>query len=257
VSFDPAAFRLDGRRALVTGGAAGIGAAIACGLAASGADVAVTVNRRAADDVLAGIAAHGRRGVALPADLARLDAAGAAALVATCVDRLGGLDVLVNNAGIIHRAAAVDHGEAEWRRLLQVNLDAAFLLSQAAGRRMAAAGFGRIVNVASVLGFQGGRFVAAYVASKHALVGLTRALCNEWAAAGVTVNALAPGYTVSENTAALRADDERAAALLARIPAGRWGEPDDMAGAAVFLASSAAAYVNGATLAVDGGWLSA
>lgn len=242
---------------LVTGGTRGIGRAIVESFALAGARVAFTY-RSSTDEAKAlkrDLEANGTEVLVFQGDAA--DFAAAEEAVGGVLDAWGSLDVLVNNAGIIHRAAAVDHGEAEWRRLLQVNLDAAFLLSQAAGRRMAAAGFGRIVNVASVLGFQGGRFVAAYVASKHALVGLTRALCNEWAAAGVTVNALAPGYTVSENTAALRADDERAAALLARIPAGRWGEPDDMAGAAVFLASSAAAYVNGATLAVDGGWLSA
>lgn len=255
MGFDPSWLRVDGRRALVTGGAAGIGAAIAEALAACGADVAVSVNRRPPADVLAAIAHHGRRGVALTADLAELDAAGAAGLVDACVERLGGIDILVNNAGVIHREPAVDHGEADWRRVLQVNLDAAFLLAQAAGRRMRAAGGGRIINVASVLSFQGGKRVPAYAASKHAILGLTRALANEWGAAGVTTNAIAPGYTATDNTAELRADAERSAELLARIPAGRWAEPADIAGATVFLASPAAAYVNGAVLAVDGGWL--
>jgi len=251
----PETFSLAGRRALVTGGAAGIGAAVAVALARCGADVAVTRHSRPADTVLAAVEAAGRRAVALDADMAALDPAGAERLVAGAAEALGGVDVLVNNAGIIHRADAADFGHDAWRRVLHVDLDAAWLLSRAAGRRMLAAGGGRIVNVASVLSFQGGVRVPAYAAAKHALAGLTKALANEWAGRGVGVNAVAPGYTATENTAALRADPERSRSLLDRIPAGRWAEPADIAGAVVFLASPAAAYVHGHVLAVDGGWL--
>ncbi|MEQ8965251.1 MAG: SDR family oxidoreductase [Azospirillaceae bacterium] len=251
----PDAFSLAGRRALVTGGAAGIGASVAVALARCGADVAVTRHSRPADAVVAAIGAAGRRAAVLDADMAGLDPEGAGRLVAETEAALGGIDILVNNAGIIHRDAAEDFDHAAWRQVLDVNLDAAWLLSQAAGRRMLAAGGGSIVNIASVLSFQGGVRVPAYAAAKHALAGLTKALANEWAGRGVAVNAIAPGYTATENTAALRADPERSRDLLARIPAGRWAEPDDIAGAAVFLASPAASYVHGHVLAVDGGWL--
>jgi 2-deoxy-D-gluconate 3-dehydrogenase len=252
----PEAFSLAGRRALVTGGATGIGAAIARALAAFGADVAVTAHRRPADSVLGDIRALGRRAVALAADLGALDEQKAATLAADAEARLGGLDILVNNAGIIRRAEALDHSYADWRAVMTVDLDAMFLLSQAAARRMAPRRSGRIVNIASVLAFEGGIRVPGYAAAKHAVVGLTRAIANEWAAHGVTVNAIAPGYVATENTAALRQDAARMRDLLARIPAGRFGEPDEIAGAAVFLASPAAAYVTGSTLVVDGGWLS-
>jgi 2-deoxy-D-gluconate 3-dehydrogenase len=250
-----ASFSLAGRRALVTGGAAGIGASIAAAFAAAGADVAVTVHERGADDVLAAIRGTGRKAEAIKADLGALDETGASALVEAAAERLGGLDILVNNAGIIRRAAALDHAFSDWRAVMAVNLDAAFLLSQAAARRMAAQGFGRIVNIASVLSFQGGIRVPGYSASKHAIVGLTRALANEWAGKGINVNAIAPGYVVTENTKALRQDEARMRDLLARIPLGRFAEPEEIAGAAVFLASPAASYVNGSVLTVDGGWL--
>ena len=251
----PAAFSLAGRAALVTGGATGIGAAIARALATFGADVAVTMHERGADEVLRDIRALGRRAEALPADLGALDEASATALVATAETLLGGLDILVNNAGIIRRAEALEHRHADWRAVMSVNLDAVFLMSQAAARRMASRKSGRIVNIASVLAFEGGVRVPGYAAAKHAVVGLTRALANEWAAEGITVNAIAPGYVATENTAALRRDETRMLDLLARIPMGRFGEPDEIAGAAVFLASPAAAYVTGSTLVVDGGWL--
>jgi 2-deoxy-D-gluconate 3-dehydrogenase len=253
--FDIAAFSLARRRALVTGGATGIGRAIAEAFAASGADVAVTAHKRGADDVLAAITALGRKAEAIDADLGSLDEHGAASLIDAVVERLGGIDILVNNAGIIRRADALDHSWSDWRAVMDVNIDAAWLLSQAAGRRMAASGGGRIVNIASVLSFQGGIRVPAYTAAKHAILGLTRALANEWAAKSVNVNAIAPGYVITENTRALRQDEGRMRDLLSRIPAGRFAEPDEIAGAAVFLASPAASYVNGSVLAVDGAWL--
>jgi 2-deoxy-D-gluconate 3-dehydrogenase len=252
----PAAFSLEGRRALVTGGAGGIGAAIAEAFAVHGADVAVTAHHRGAADVLASIRKLGRRAEALQADLGALTPEGAAALVEEAEARLGGgLDVLVNNAGIIRRADAIEHSLEDWRAVMGVNLDAVWLLSQAAARKMAPRRSGRIVAIASVLSFQGGIRVPGYTAAKHAVVGLTKALANEWAAQGITVNAIAPGYVVTENTRALRQDESRMRDLLARIPAGRFAEPDEIAGAAVFLASPAAAYVNGSVLTVDGGWL--
>ncbi len=250
-----ALFSLEGRRALVTGGAAGIGAAIAEGLAAAGADVALVHHSRPPEPVLDAVRALGRQALGLPCDLASLDEAGAEALIAAAEAALGQVDILVNNAGIIHREPALEHGFADWRRVLAVDLDAAFLLAQAAARRMVERGDGRIINVASVLAFEGGVNVPGYAAAKHGLLGLTRALANEWAPLGVNVNAIAPGYTATANTAALREDAARSAALLARIPAGRFAAAHEMAGAAVFLASAAASYVHGAVIAVDGGWL--
>ena len=255
MAFSPADFSLDGRKALVTGGASGIGAAIATGLAASGADVCVTFNRQPADATLDAIAQAGRRGKALQCDLSALDEAGATALADSARDALGGVDILINNAGIIRRAPALDHGLEDWRAVLSTNLDAAFLLSQAAARIMAKAGGGSIVSTASVLSYQGGILVPGYAASKHALIGLTQALSNEWAGQGINVNAIAPGYTATDNTQALRDDPERSAALLNRIPAGRFAEPDEMVGAVVFLCSPAASYVHGSVITIDGGWL--
>jgi 2-deoxy-D-gluconate 3-dehydrogenase len=252
----PAAFSLQGQRALVTGGASGIGAAIAQAFAAFGADVAVTAHERGADATLSAVRALGRRAEAVRADFQAFGEDDAAALVAEVEARLGGLDILVNNAGIIRRAEALDHPYADWRAVMAVDLDAVWLLSQATARKMAPHGGGRIINIASVLSFQGGIRVPGYTAAKHAVVGLTKALANEWAAHGITVNAIAPGYVVTENNRALRQDESRMRELLARIPAGRFAEPDEIAGAAVFLASPAAAYVTGSVLSVDGGWLS-
>jgi 2-deoxy-D-gluconate 3-dehydrogenase len=248
-------FDLTGRRALVTGGATGIGEGIALGLAAAGADVALTYRSHQPEGTIARIEALGRKAAAVQADFTGMDEAAAGEVVRFASDALGGLDILVNNAGIIHRGDATDMALEDWRRVLSVNLDSVWLLSQAAGRRMVAQGSGKIVIVSSVLASQGGLRVPAYTASKHAVTGLARALCNEWAGRGVNVNAIAPGYTATDNTQALRDDPDRSAALLARIPAGRFAEPSEMAGAAVFLASDAAAYCHGSTITVDGGWL--
>jgi len=248
-------FRLDGQVAVVTGASRGLGQAMAVALAQAGADV---VGIASSDQQLTAdlVRATGRQFLAQPLDLGCTTAAEQAA----CMDRAaawqGRLDVLVNNAGIIRRADALDTTTEDWRAVLNVNLDAAFYLAQAAAHHMRAQPQGgSIINIASMLSFQGGIRVPAYAAAKSALTGLTRALCNEWAPLGIRVNAIAPGYMATDNTAALQADPQRNAAILARIPAGRWGQPEDMAGAVVFLASQAAVYVNGHTLAVDGGWL--
>ncbi|MCT4577071.1 glucose 1-dehydrogenase [Donghicola sp.] len=248
-------FDLTGRKALVTGGATGIGEGIALALASAGADVALTYRSHAPEDTIAKIEATGRKAAAVRADFTDIDEDAAANVVNFAADALGGLDILVNNAGIIHREDSRDMSLADWRRVLSVNLDSVWLLSQAAGKRMVAQGSGKILIVSSVLGSQGGLRVPGYASSKHAILGLTKALCNEWAPHGVNVNAIAPGYTATDNTQALRDDPERSKALLDRIPAGRFAEPAEIAGAAVFLASDAAAYCHGSCVTVDGGWL--
>jgi len=245
-------FDLGGRVAAVTGANTGLGRAIAEALAAAGADIAA-IGRSDPADTLATVQKLGRRGIWVKADLgSKPDYTG---IVAEVVKTLGGLHILVNNAGIIRRANAIDFTEADWDAVLDVNLKAAFFLSQAAARHMIPAGGGKIINIASMLSFQGGIRVPSYTASKSGIAGLTKLLANEWAASGINVNAIAPGYFATNNTAALQADTRRNAEILARIPAGRWGNPDDLGGAAVFLASSAANYVQGITLPVDGGWL--
>lgn len=246
-------FRLDGRVALVTGGDKGLGRGMAEALARAGADVAVTSRSGAADETLAAIAAAGRRGLALAADFSTANSP--ERLVTETVTQLGRIDILVNNAGTIRRADAAEMTIEDWQAVLNVNLNALWTLSQAAGRVMLAQGGGKIINTASLLSFQGGIRVPAYTAAKHAVAGLTKALANEWAAHGINVNAIAPGYMVTDNTQALRADPQRSRQILERIPAGRWGTPDDLAGAVVFLASRASDYVHGHVLAVDGGWL--
>ena len=248
-------FDLTGRRALVTGGATGIGEGIALALAGAGADVALTYRSHEPQQVQQAIEAMGRRSAAVKADLAGMDEAATTKVIDFAREGLGGLDILVNNAGMIHREDSTDMALEDWRRVLSVNLDSVWLLSQAAGRHMVAQGSGRIITVASVLSHQGGLRVPGYAASKHAVLGLTRALCNEWAPHGVNVNAIAPGYTATDNTQALRDDPDRSRALLERIPAGRFADPAEIAGAAVFLASDAAAYCHGSVIAVDGGWL--
>ena len=247
-------FRLDGRVALVTGGNRGLGLACAVALAEAGADVAL-LGRTDPKHPVRRIEALGRRAGYVPCDLATAGPAAFAGAVRAVQADLGRLDILVNNAGIIRRAPAAVTSAADWDDVMTVNVDAVFQLCQAAGRVMLAQGSGKIINIASMLSFQGGIRVPAYTAGKHAVLGITRALANEWASSGVNVNAIAPGYMVTDNTAALREDPERAGAILDRIPAGRWGSPDDLGGAVVFLASEAARYVHGAVLPVDGGWL--
>jgi 2-deoxy-D-gluconate 3-dehydrogenase len=242
-------FRLDGKRALVTGANTGIGQAIALGLAQAGATV-LAAGRSSLDETLGLLAAEGLagEGVALELD----DPMAAAARLAEA----GEIDILVNNAGIIRRADAVDFTEADWDEVIDVNLKAMFFLSQAFARAAFARGTGgAIVSIASLLSFQGGIRVPSYTAAKHGVAGLTKLLANEWAARGINVNAIAPGYIATSNTEALRADADRNRAIIDRIPAGRWGEAADIAGAAVFLASPAAKYVHGTVLPVDGGWL--
>jgi len=232
-------FRLDGRTTLVTGGNRGLGQACARALAEAGAAVTVL----------------GRKPPTFDTDFVACDLATATPAELTAVVDEVRPDILVNNAGVIRRGPAVEVAPEDWDEVLTVDLNAVFHLCRAAGRHMLAAGHGKIINVASMLSFQGGVRVPAYAAAKHAVAGLTKALANEWAAHGVNVNAVAPGYLATDNTSALRGDPARSAEILARIPAGRWGTPDDLAGAVVFLASDAARYVHGAILPVDGGWL--
>ncbi|QWP75291.1 2-dehydro-3-deoxy-D-gluconate 5-dehydrogenase KduD [Lysobacter sp. K5869] len=245
-------FSLHGRVALVTGANRGLGQAIALALARAGADVALVASGDS-NETAALVQALGRRALVLRADLSSLDPI--ENVVADTERGLGGLDILVNNAGVIRRADALDFSEQDWDEVMNVNLKSAFFLAQAAGRRMVANGRGKIINIASMLSFQGGIRVPSYTASKSGLAGITRLLANEWAGKGVNVNAIAPGYMSTDNTAQLRADEGRNREILARIPAGRWGTPDDLGGAAVFLAGRASDYVNGAILPVDGGWL--
>jgi len=245
-------FNLAGRTALVTGANTGLGQGIAVALAQAGADI-VAAGRSPAADTAARVQALGRRFLDVRADLSSTRPV--REVVDAAVGLNGRLDIVVNNAGIIRRADSLDVEEADWDAVIATNLKSPFFLAQAAARHMAAHGGGKIINIASLLSFQGGIRVPAYAASKSAIAGLTRALANEWAAQGINVNAIAPGYFDTNNTAALRADPVREPAILARIPAGRWGQPQDLGGAAVFLASHASDYVHGIVLPVDGGWL--
>lgn len=245
-------FNLAGRVAVVTGANTGLGQAVAIALAGAGATI-VAIGRSPCPDTAAQVRGAGRDFLFVQADLSSTPAALAAA--ATAIGAHGKIDILVNNAGIIRRADSLDVTEEDWDAVIDTNLKSLFFLSQAAARHMAGNGGGKIINVASLLSFQGGIRVPAYAASKSAVAGLTRALANEWAALGINVNAIAPGYFETNNTAALRADPVREPAILARIPAGRWGRPDDLAGAAIFLGSPASDYVHGVVLPVDGGWL--
>lgn len=248
-------FQLNGKTALVTGSHRGLGSAIALALAHAGADVACHGRGSDPGTICAGIQALGRRSAYFPGDLANADAC--ATLIEKTVAEFGSLDILVNNAGIIRRSPAVEYSSDDWEQVISIDLTAVFRLSQLAARQMFKQGTpGKILNIASVLSFQGGILVPAYAAAKGGIVQLTRAFANEWAAKGINVNAIAPGYMATDNTTALRDDPVRSRAILERIPAGRWGQPSDLAGAAVFLCSQASDYVHGHVLVVDGGWLS-
>lgn len=250
----PAAyFDLTGKVALVTGARRGLGQAIAVALASAGADI-VALGPREMPETAAAVTATGRRFETILADLG--DANDYAALATAAADCFGRIDILVNNSGIIRRHDFLDYPEADWDAVMAVDLKSLFFLSQAVARLMTVGGIaGRIVNVASILSFQGGIRVPAYTAAKHGVVGLTRAMANELAPMGITVNAIAPGYIATDNTERLRADPARSQAIIDRIPAGRWGEPADLATAILFLASPGSSYVTGVTIPIDGGWL--
>lgn len=246
-------FDLSGKTAIVTGANTGLGQGIAQALAMAGADIAA-VGRTAPAETQKTVEALGRRFVAISADLSSMEPIGR--VLDETVAAFGGVDILVNNAGIIRRNDALEFTEDDWDAVMDVNLKTTFFLTQAVAKQMLAQGRGgKIINVASMLSYQGGIRVASYTASKSGLAGITKLLANEWAAKGINVNAIAPGYFATNNTEALRADEGRTRDIMARIPAGRWGEPSDLGGAAVFLASAASDYVHGTLLPVDGGWL--
>jgi 2-deoxy-D-gluconate 3-dehydrogenase len=247
-------FKLDGKVAIVTGSERGLGRGMAVALAQAGADIVGVTYVESATETQAAIAAAGRKYVHVMANLSTIEPV--ERIVDTALKAFGHIDILVNNAGIIIRNDTVDFTEKEWDDVMNVNLKSAFFLCQAVARRFIAQGSGgKIVNVASMLSFQGGVRVPSYTASKSGIKGITMLMANEWAKHGICVNAVAPGYMATDNTTQLRADEKRSAEILGRIPAGRWGLPEDLGGAVVFLASKASDYVNGYTLAIDGGWL--
>lgn len=247
------AFSLTGKVALVTGCDTGLGQGMTVALAEAGCDI-IGVNRKIPHDTAAKVAATGRRFFAIQADLSQQDPL--ADIVAQAVGQFGRLDILVNNAGTIRREDALSFSEKDWDDVVNLNLKSVFFLSQAVARQFIAQGDGgKIINIASMLSFQGGIRVPSYTASKSGILGITRLLANEWAQYGINVNAIAPGYMATNNTQQLRDDAERNKEIVDRIPAGRWGTPEDLQGPVVFLASRASDYINGYTLAVDGGWL--
>jgi 2-deoxy-D-gluconate 3-dehydrogenase len=245
-------FDLSGRTVIVTGANTGIGQGIAVALASAGAAI-VAVGRSSMDETEAMVRQAGAGFHAIAADLGSIDPV--KPIVAEALKTFGSIDILVNNAGIVRRADAIDFTEQDWDAVMNINLKTAFFLTQAAAHHMLEKGRGKVINIASMLSFQGGIRIPSYTASKSGIAGLTKLLACEWAAKGVNVNAIAPGYFVTNNTTALREDPDRSSSILARIPAGRWGNPADIGGAAVFLASSASDYVHGTVLPVDGGWL--
>jgi 2-deoxy-D-gluconate 3-dehydrogenase len=245
-------FDLSGKTALVTGASGGIGQAIALGLAEAGANV-IGVASSNCDATVAAIEAAGGKAKQIKADLS--DESKLGGVVREALGLFGAIDILVNNAGIIRRTPAADHAPEDWHAVIALNLNTVFFLSQLVGRHMIERGSGKIINIASMLSFQGGINVPGYTASKHGVAGITKALANEWAGKGVQVNAIAPGYIETNNTAPIVADQKRYHSILERIPAGRWGSPQDLKGPAVFLASSASDYMNGHVLCVDGGWM--
>jgi 2-deoxy-D-gluconate 3-dehydrogenase len=247
-------FSLKGKNALVTGSQTGLGAGMAIGLAQAGANVVVHgINTKGIAEVCEAVRAAGARPVEAVADVS--DAKACVELVEFTVKELGSIDILINNAGIIRRAPAAEFSEKDWADVIEINLTAVFRFCQLAGRHMLAQGSGKIINVASLLSFQGGVFVPSYAAAKGGVAQITKTLANEWASKGINVNAIAPGYMATDNTAALRADATRSRQIMERIPAGRWGTPQDLAGVAVFLASRASDYIHGTVLTVDGGWM--
>ncbi|MFE5324272.1 2-dehydro-3-deoxy-D-gluconate 5-dehydrogenase KduD [Paenibacillus sp. NPDC056579] len=246
-------FDLTGKVAIVTGGAVGLGGGISLGLAQAGADIVVVTSNDRNRETQEKIEALGRKVHTVVANLS--DENELPRVVNEALSAFGKIDILVNNAGIIRRTPAAEHAAQDWHDVINLNLNAVFFLSQLVGREMIKQGSGKIINIASMLSFQGGINVPGYTASKHAIAGLTKALSNEWASKGIQVNAIAPGYMATDNTSALRADQERNAQITVRIPAGRWGTPEDLQGPSVFLASSASDYMNGHVLCVDGGWM--
>jgi 2-deoxy-D-gluconate 3-dehydrogenase len=247
-------FSLEGKVALVTGGSRGLGQGMALGLAGAGADI-VALDVSDSPDTGEQVAALGCRFHSIQCDLSAASPETLGKVVAEVVSTMGRLDILLNNAGIIRRAPLLEFSEENWDDVLQINLKAAFFLSQAAARQMVNQGGGKIINIASMLSFQGGILVPSYTAAKSGIAGITKSLANELAAKNINANAIAPGYMATDNTAPLRADADRSKAILDRIPAGRWGLPADLQGVAIFLASSASDYLNGAVIPVDGGWL--
>lgn len=245
-------FDLSGKVALVTGASGGLGQAMAVGLAEAGADI-IAVSFSESVQTVHNIEALGRQAKLIAADLSQEDLL--AGVVSEAISFFGRIDILVNNAGTIRRTPAAEHSSKDWHEVIDLNLNSLFFLSQLAGQHMIARGSGKIINIASMLTYQGGINVPGYAASKHAVAGVTKALANEWASKGLHVNAIAPGYIETNNTAAIRADEKRYASILERIPAARWGKPEDLKGPAVFLASSASDYMNGHILCVDGGWM--
>jgi 2-deoxy-D-gluconate 3-dehydrogenase len=247
-------FKLDGKAAFVTGADKGLGQGLVLALAEAGADI-IGLSRSDSSETAQAVQATGRKYHAIKGDLQTTNADDLHKIVEEAANKFGRLDILVNNAGTIRRGPALDFSETDWDDVIQVNLKSAFFLSQAAARVMAKNGGGKVINIASMLSFQGGINVISYAAAKSGMAGMTRGLANEWAKHNINVNAIAPGYMATDNTAVLRTDANRAPAILERIPAGRWGTPDDLKGAVVFLASPASDYMHGAIIPVDGGWL--
>lgn len=245
-------FDLSGKTAMVTGGSGGLGQGMALGLAEAGADI-VSVSYSGSEETVEKVRALGRQAWQITADLSKEEAL--PGIVEQALALAGGIDILVNNAGIIRRTPAADHAAKDWHDVIDLNLNSVFFLCQLVGRHMIERGSGKIINIASMLSYQGGINVPGYTASKHAVAGITKSFANEWASKGIQINAIAPGYMATDNTAPIRADANRSQAILERIPAARWGTPEDLKGPAVFLASSASDYMNGHVLCVDGGWM--
>ncbi len=245
-------FDLTGRSAIVTGASTGIGAGMTLALASAGADI-LLVDHKVHDEVASQVRALGRQAIGMVADLAEPQIS--EKIVSNAMDRFGKVDILISNAGIIRRGPVAEFSEEDWDDVMTLNAKVVFFLAQAAARQMIKRRYGKIINIASLLSFQGGILVSSYAASKGAVAQMTKAMANEWAPYGLNVNAIAPGYVKTANTKPLQDDPARSAAILGRVPAGRWGTPEDIAGAAVFLASRASDFVNGHVLVVDGGWL--